>query len=72
MKYTITTVVLVEMCYSIIQVMGIDYERTFSPITRLKTVHLILAIAARWCRTIYQMDIVGDSFHNADLDASGL
>ena len=51
-----------------LQVMGIDYDETFSPVTRLETVRLILAIiAAQLCLKIHQMD-VETAFLNADLD----
>ena len=50
-----------------LQLMGIDYDETFSPVTRLETVRLILAIAAQLCLKIHQMD-VETAFLNADLD----
>ena len=40
---------------------------TFSPVTRLETLRLILAIAAQLCLKIHQMD-VETAFLNADLD----
>jgi len=49
------------------QVMGIDYDETFSPVTRLETVRLVLAIAAQLCLKIHQMD-VETAFLNADLE----
>jgi len=50
-----------------LQVMGIDYDETFSPVTRLETVRLILAIAAQLCLKIHQKD-VKTAFLIADLD----
>ena len=50
-----------------LQVLGIDYDRTFSPVTRLETVLLLLAIAAQLCLHIHQMD-VETAFLNADLE----
>jgi len=47
--------------------MGIDYDETFSLVTRLESVRLILAIAAQVCLKIHQMD-VETAFLNADLD----
>ena len=50
-----------------LQVLGIDYDETFSPVTRLETVRLVLAIAAQLCLHIHQMD-VETAFLNADLE----
>ena len=50
-----------------LQVMGIDYDETFSPVTRLETVRLVLAISAQLCLKIHQMD-VETAFLNADLE----
>ena len=47
--------------------LGIDYDETFSPVTRLETVRLVLAIAAQLCLHIHQMD-VETAFLNADLE----
>ena len=49
------------------QVMGIDYDETFSPVTRLETIRIVLAIAAQLCLKIHQMD-VERAFLNADLE----
>ena len=49
------------------QVMGIDYDETFSPVTRLETIRIVLAIAAQLCLKIHQMD-VETAFLNADLE----
>ena len=40
-----------------LKVMGINYDETFSPVTRLETVCLILAIAAQICLKIHQMGV---------------
>ena len=50
-----------------LQVLGIDYDETFSPVTRLETVRLVLAIAAQLCLHIHQVD-VETAFLNADLE----
>ena len=39
------------------QVQGIDYNETFSPIAMLKSIWIILAIAAYFDYEIWQMDI---------------
>jgi hypothetical protein len=36
---------------------GIDYEETFSPIAMLKSIQLLLAIAAHFDYEIWQMDV---------------
>ena len=50
-----------------LQVIGIDYDATFSPVTRFETVRLIMTIAAQLCLTIHPMD-VETAFLNADFD----
>ena len=50
-----------------LQVLGIDYDETFSPVTRLETVRIVLAIAAQLGLKIHQMD-VETAFLNADLE----
>ena len=39
------------------QVQGIDYDETFSPVAMLKSVRIILAVAAFYDYEIWQMDI---------------
>src|SRR4051812_32810152 len=49
------------------QVQGIDYNETFSPVAMLKSVRIILAIAAYFDYEILQMD-VKTAFLNGNLD----
>ena len=39
------------------QVQGVDYDETFSPVAMLKSVWIILAIAAYFNYEIWQMDV---------------
>ena len=39
------------------QVQGIDYDETFSPVAKLKSVRIMLAIAAYYDYEIWQMDV---------------
>jgi hypothetical protein len=39
------------------QVQGVDYDETFSPVVMLKSIHIILAIAAYFDYEIWQMDV---------------
>ena len=39
------------------QVQGIDYDETFSPVAKLKSVRIMLAIAAYYAYEIWQMDV---------------
>jgi hypothetical protein len=39
------------------QIHGIDYDKTFSPITMLKSVRILLAITAYFYYEICQMDV---------------
>ena len=48
------------------QVQGVDYDETFSPMAMLKSVWIILAIAAYFDYEIWQMD-VKTSFLNGNL-----
>lgn len=49
------------------QVQGVDYDETFSPVAMLKSVRIILAIAAYFGFEIWQMD-VKTAFFNENLD----
>lgn len=49
------------------QVQGVDYEETFSPVAMLKSIQIILAIAAYFDYEIWQMD-VKTAFLNGNLD----
>ena len=46
---------------------GIDYEDTFSPVVRITSVHLVLAIVVHMDLELYQMD-VKTAFLNGELD----
>jgi hypothetical protein len=48
-------------------VQGIDFEETFSPVTRMETIHLLLAYACSKNIKMYQMDIKSD-FLNGELE----
>ena len=48
------------------QVQGVDYDETFSPVAMLKSVQIILAIAAYFDCEIWQMD-VKTAFLNGNL-----
>ena len=39
------------------QVQGVDYDETFSPVAKLKSVQIMLAIAAYYDYEIWQMDV---------------
>ena len=39
------------------QVQGVDYDETFSPVVKLKSVRIMLAIAAFYDYEIWQMDV---------------
>ena len=39
------------------QVQGVDYDETFSPVAKLKSVRIMLAIAAIYDYKIWQMDV---------------
>ena len=39
------------------QVQGVDYDETFSPVAMLKSVQIMLAIAALYNYEIWQMDV---------------
>ena len=46
---------------------GVDYEETFSPVAMLKSIHILLSIAAALDYEIWQMD-VKTTFLNGKLD----
>ena len=41
------------------QIQGVDYDETFSHVAMLKSIQIILAIAAYFDYEIWQMDVVG-------------
>ena len=49
------------------QVHGIDYDETFSPVAMLKSIRILLAVAAYYDYEIWQMD-VKTAFFNGYLD----
>ena len=49
------------------QVQGVDYDETFSPVAMLKSVRILLAIAAYFDYEIWQMD-VKTAFLNGNLE----
>jgi hypothetical protein len=49
------------------QVQGVDYDKTFSPVAMLKSIRIILAIAAYFDYEMWQMD-VKTAFLNGNLD----
>ena len=51
------------------QKQGIDYEETFSPVAMLKSIHILLSIAAHLDYEIWQMD-VKTTFLNGRLEES--
>ena len=48
---------------------GVDYEKTFSPVAMLKSIHILLSIAAWLDYEIWKMD-VKTAFLNAYLEES--
>ena len=50
-----------------LQVLGIDYDETFSPVTCFETGRLVLAIPAQLCLRYHEID-VETAFLNADLE----
>jgi hypothetical protein len=55
------------VCKGYAQVEGIDFEETFSPVSRMEAVRLILAYACSKKIKVYQMD-VKSSFLNGELE----
>src|SRR3954469_15792040 len=49
------------------QIQGVDYDETFSPVAKLKSVRIMLAIAAYYDYEIWQMD-VKTAFLNGHID----
>ena len=49
------------------QIQGVDYDETFSPVAKLKSMRIMLAIAAYYDYEIWQMD-VKTAFLNGDID----
>src|SRR3954468_14409465 len=49
------------------QIKGVDYDETFSPLAKLKSVRIMLAFAAYYDYEIWQMD-VKTTFLNGDID----
>jgi len=49
------------------QVEGVDYEETFSPVVRLSSVRLLLALVAHLNLELFQMDVKTD-FLNGNLE----
>jgi hypothetical protein len=45
------------------QIYGIDYDETFSPVVMLKSIWILLAIAAYFNYEIWQMDVKTDSLN---------
>ena len=48
------------------QKQGVDYEETFSPIAMLKSIRILIAIAAHYDYEIWKMDVKTD-FLNGNL-----
>src|SRR3954462_13318568 len=49
------------------QIPGVDYDETFSPVAMLKSIQILLAIAAHFDYEIWQMD-VKTAFLNGNID----
>ena len=45
------------------QVEGIDYFETFSPITEMNSIHLVLSLVASQGWTVFHMDVKSDFLH---------
>lgn len=56
---------LVVKCYR--QKKGLDYFDTYSPVTRITSIHMLISIAALYSLEIHQMD-VKTAFLNDDLN----
>ena len=46
-----------DLLLRVIDKQGVDYDETFSPIAKLKSVRIMLAIAAYYDYEIWQMDV---------------
>lgn len=46
---------------------GVDYQETFSPVARLSSIRIVVALAAEWKLTLYQLDVVM-AYINGNLD----
>ena len=55
------------VCKGYAQVKGIDFEETFSPVTRMESIRMILDYACSKRIKLYQMD-VKSSFLNGELE----
>jgi hypothetical protein len=52
------------------QIHGIDYDETFSPVVMLKSVRILLAIAAYFDYEIWQMDVKTDFLNENLIDTT--
>jgi hypothetical protein len=52
------------------QIHGIDYDETFSPVVMLKSVRILLAIAAYFDYEIWQMDVKIDFLNENLIDTT--
>ena len=55
------------VCKGYAQIEGVDYEETFTPVARMETIRILLAIEAQRNYKIYQMD-VKSAFLNGKLE----
>jgi hypothetical protein len=52
---------LVAKCFS--QVEGIGYTETFAPVAKMKSIHLVLSLAASYKWEVHQMDVKSAFLH---------